>query len=97
MSVQFKHTFAGTECFGIDFVKNDAKPYFGAAFTDGYVRIWSLQDLLGGMTLDKPKFEIPDAVVLGPVDLKFNAMGTRVATSSVDGSVRVFNLRENDI
>ena len=99
MTVQFKNTFDGTECFGIDFVHNENRPYFGAAFTDGSVKIWSLADLTGadaGATLDKPKFEIQDAVSLGPVDLKFNSLGNRVAVSSMDGSLRVFNLRESD-
>jgi len=96
MTVQFKHTYENTECFGVDFSKNPARPYFSAAFTDGYVRIWSLSDLVNDEgTLDKPKFEIENGVELGPVDVKFNSEGNRIATSSVDSSLRVFNILES--
>jgi len=33
---------------------------------------------------------------LGPVDFKFNPTSNQFATSSVDGSLRVFNLRESE-
>ena len=45
-----------------------------------------------GATLDRPKFTIEDAFAIGPVDVKFSPDGTRVATSSVDNSLRVFSL-----
>jgi len=96
MSVQFKYTFPGTECFGIDFSRNEKKPYFGASFSDGSVRIWSLTGLLGGATLDKPEALIPEAVSLGPIDFKFSPDCSKCATSSMDGSVRVFGLRETE-
>jgi hypothetical protein len=41
--------------------------------------------------LDKPKFTI-QGVELGAVDLKFNHLGNRVAVSSMDCSLRVFNI-----
>jgi hypothetical protein len=72
MSVQFKHTFPGTECFGIDFCQNEKKPLFGAAFTDGTAKVWSLAELLSGTTLDKPMLTVSDAVSIGPADFKFN-------------------------
>ena len=96
MSVQFKHTFPGTECFGIDFSRNEKKPYFGASFTDGLVKIWSLTSLLGGATLDKPETIVQDAVSLGPVDFKFSPDCSKCATSSMDGVVRLFNLKETE-
>lgn len=91
------HTFEGAECFGIDFSTNEARPYFGAAFSDGYVRIWNLQELTGseGANIAKPKFEIEHAVELGPVDLRFNPLGNRIAVSSVDNSLKVYNLRDD--
>jgi hypothetical protein len=58
--------------------------------------IRSLHDLLNeSATLDKPKFEIAGGVELGPVDLKFNNQANRIAASSVDGSLRVFNIKES--
>ena len=47
-----------------------------------------------GATLDRPSFTIEDAFSIGPVDVKLSPDGTRVATSSVDNSVRVFSLQE---
>jgi WD40 repeat protein len=96
MSVQFKHTFPSTECFAIDFCSNEKKPYFGAAFSDGLARIWSLSGLLAGATLDKPDFVVADAVALGPADFKFSPVSNQVAISSMDGSLRVFNFIDNE-
>ena len=47
-----------------------------------------------GATLDRPKFTIENAFAIGPVDVKFSPDGSRVATSSVDNSLRVFSLNE---
>ena len=47
-----------------------------------------------GATLDRPRFTIEDAFAIGPVDVKFSPDGTKVATSSVDNSLRVFSLQE---
>ena len=47
-----------------------------------------------GATLDRPRFTIENAFAIGPVDVKFSPDGARVATSSVDNSLRVFSLNE---
>ena len=47
-----------------------------------------------GATLDRPKFTIDNAFAIGPVDVSFSPDGTKVATSSVDNSLRVFSLHE---
>ena len=49
-----------------------------------------------GATLDKPKHTIRDAFSLGPVDVKISADGTKVAASSIDNSLRVFSLQEEE-
>ena len=47
-----------------------------------------------GATLDRPKFTVEDAFSIGPVDVKMSPDGSKVATTSVDNSLRVFNLQE---
>ena len=47
-----------------------------------------------GATLDRPKYTVEDAFSIGPVDVKISPDGTKVATSSVDNSLRVFSLQE---
>ena len=49
-----------------------------------------------GTTLDRPKFLIEDAFALGPVDVKLDQCGQKVATSSIDNSLRVFSLQEEE-
>ena len=49
-----------------------------------------------GATLDKPKLTIEDAFSIGPVDVKFNPDGTRVAASSIDNSLRIFSLEDDE-
>ena len=44
--------------------------------------------------MDKPKFSIENAFTLGPVDVKFSPDGTRVAASSIDNSLKVFSLED---
>lgn len=104
MTLQFKHTFENAECFAIDFATNESRPYFAAAFSDGYCRIWDLNMLTqgggngvsgGSNTLDKPKFEVEGAVEIGPVDVKFNPNGNRVAISSVNNALKVFNIQDD--
>lgn len=41
--------------------------------------------------IDKPKFSAP-GIELGAVDIKFNHLGNRLAVSSMDSSLRVFNV-----
>jgi len=45
-----------------------------------------------GATLDRPKFTVNNAFDIGPVDVKMSPDGTKVATSSVDNSLRIFSL-----
>jgi len=69
---------------------------FSAGFSDGSLRVWDFNQLVrgDGATLDRPSFTIEDAFSIGPVDVKLSPDGTRVATSSVDNSLRVFSLQE---
>jgi len=79
----------------VDFSVNDKKPFFGAAFTDSFIRVWSIEDLIkDGSSLDKPKFKVP-GVELGPVDIKFNHLGNRIGVSSLDNSLRIFNIHQD--
>lgn len=45
-----------------------------------------------GATLDRPKFTVENAFDIGPVDVKMSADGTKIATSSVDNSLRIFGI-----
>lgn len=45
----------------------------------------------GTAMIDKPKFSAP-GIELGAVDIKFNHLGNRLAVSSMDSSLRVFNV-----
>jgi len=47
-----------------------------------------------GATLDRPRFTVEDAFSIGPVDVKISPDGSKVATTSVDNSLRVFGLQE---
>ena len=49
-----------------------------------------------GATLDRPKHTIEDAFSIGPVDVKISPDGTKVAASSVDNSLKVYSLKEED-
>ena len=49
-----------------------------------------------GATLDRPRFTIEDAFAIGPVDVKLSPDGTKVATSSVDNSMRIFSLQTEE-
>jgi hypothetical protein len=46
--------------------------------------------------LDKPTFLIEDAFALGPVDVKLDQSGQKVAATSIDNSLRVYSLHEGD-
>ena len=46
--------------------------------------------------MDRPRFTIEDAFAIGPVDVKLSPDGTKVATSSVDNSMRIFSLQTED-
>ena len=41
--------------------------------------------------IDKPKFKI-QGIELGAVDIKFNHLGNRLAASSMDSSLKIYNL-----
>ena len=45
--------------------------------------------------MDRPKFTVENAFAIGPVDVKMSPDGTRIATSSVDNTLRVFSLPES--
>jgi hypothetical protein len=42
--------------------------------------------------LDEPLHVIKDAVELAPVDIKFNALGNRIGASSMDGSIKIYDI-----
>ena len=46
--------------------------------------------------MDRPRFTIEDAFAIGPVDVKLSPDGTKVATSSVDNSMRIFSLQTEE-
>eukprot|EP00347_Sterkiella_histriomuscorum_P006397 403352918 len=82
----------GTECYCLDFSINDKKPYFAAAFSDQTLRVWNLDELrTGESTIDKPKFSI-QGEALGAVDVKINHLGNRVAVSTLDQTLQIYNL-----
>ena len=49
-----------------------------------------------GATLDRPKFTIDNAFAIGPVDVKLSPDGSKIATSSVDNSLRVYSLQDEE-
>ncbi|CDW86504.1 wd repeat domain 61 [Stylonychia lemnae] len=91
MSLLYNYNF-GTECYCLDFSVNSSKPFFAAAFIDQTLRVWSLDDLQNAeSTLDKPKF-IHQGRGLGSVDVKINQLGNRVAVSTLDYILQIYNL-----
>lgn len=48
------------------------------------------------MTLDRPKFEMPSGQNLGAVDIKFNHLGNRLAVSTIDNALKIYNLHPDD-
>lgn len=53
----------------------------------------NLEDLKSGTGLDKPKFKA-QGVEMGAVDIKLNHLGNRLALSSMDSSLKIFNLHQ---
>ncbi len=49
-----------------------------------------------GATLDRPTVTVDNAFAIGPVDIKMSPDGTKIATSSVDNSLRVFSFDEEN-
>ena len=97
-SIQQKHTFPKSECFSVSF--DPKKDMFAAAFSDGFVRVWNLQQLinsqngLASTTLDKPSWLIANSASLGaPIQVRIS--GDLVAVNSIDYSVRVYRLLAN--
>ena len=89
----YQHNF-GQECYCADFSTNDQQPYFAAAFADNKIRVWSYKDFISGdktVTLDKPKFEI-QGDNYGSVDIKINSLGNRLAVSSIDSELSIYNI-----
>lgn len=91
-SIISRHSFK-SECFSISFNNDRAKPYFASSFADKTLRIWNLNDIvLHGKALEEVSCEVPGAVELGPVDTQ--VCGNRVGTSSMDGSLKVYEIHE---
>jgi len=101
----FTYNF-GQECYCVDFSKNESKPYFAAAFADSTVRVWyalknnffrNLEDFTAEKatnTLDKPKdgFSVRAPNIFGPMDIKINPIGNRLAVSSIDFGMSIYNI-----
>jgi hypothetical protein len=45
-----------------------------------------------GGSLEQPALVIKNAVELAPVDIKFDSQGTKIAATSMDNSLKVFDL-----
>ncbi len=88
----YQHGF-GQECYCAEFSTND-QAYFAAAFADNTIRVWSYSDLVSGSktnTIDKPKFEIKGENY-GSIDIKINSLGNKLAVSSIDQEVAIYNI-----
>lgn len=46
--------------------------------------------------MDRPLHTVEDVFSIGPVDIKLSPDGTKVAVSSVDNSLKVFSLQEEE-
>lgn len=58
------------------------------------MRVWNYEDLAKGVDkIDKPKFEAK-GTGLGAVDIKINQLGNRIAVSSIDYQLAIFNLHQ---
>jgi WD40 repeat protein len=99
MSILYQHSF-GQECYCADFSTNEEKPYFAAAFADNKIRVWDYNDFktapdeknkASAKTIDKHLFEI-QGKNYGAIDIKINSLANRLAVSSIDSEVAVYNI-----
>lgn len=85
----------GSPCFTLAFGNDSASPYFSAAFMDGSVRIWNLNDIaMLGKSLDEVSCVIKNAIEIGPVDVQMSA--NRFGISSMDGSLKIYDIQQVD-
>lgn len=68
-------------------------PLFASSFTDGTVKIWDLNQINNeNKSIEEPLHVIKNAIELAPVDIKFDSNGKRLACTSMDGSLKVFEI-----
>ena len=48
-----------------------------------------------GKQIEEPACVIKNAIELAPVDVKFDSKGSRLAASSMDGSVKIYDISED--
>lgn len=68
-------------------------PLFASSFADGTVKIWDLNQINNeNKSIEEPLHVIKNAIELAPVDIKFDSNGKRLACTSMDGSLKVFEI-----
>jgi WD40 repeat protein len=68
-----------------------SSPYFAASFMDRSLKVWNLDSILNdGTKLEQPFASAQNAIELGPVDVQ--VAGSYVGASSMDGSIKLFNI-----
>jgi WD40 repeat protein len=92
-SIISRHSFK-SECYSLSFSKDTATPYFASSFADKSVKVWNLNDILvHSKGLEDVACTVPNATEIGPVDTQ--VCGNRLGVTSVDGSLKVFDLSSN--
>lgn len=56
------------------------------------MRIWNAEEMQKHEEAMKYPMIEHKCIELSPVDLKFNSLGSRVAVSSIDNSLKIFNI-----
>jgi WD40 repeat protein len=85
-----RHSYK-SESYSIDFSQS-AKPLFASAYGD-CVRIWSLHDIVFmNKSIEQSAFEIQGGVEMASVDIKFDKSGTRLAITSIDSSIKIYDI-----
>jgi hypothetical protein len=49
-----------------------------------------------GREIESPALVIKNGVELAPVDVKFDSLGSKIACTSMDNSLKVFDINSND-
>ena len=88
-----RHCFK-KETYAVDFVQYDAQTQlFASAFGDCTLKIWSLNSIiLDNKSIEESATTSENAVEIAPVDVKFSHNGKRIAVTSIDSSIKVYDI-----
>lgn len=93
-----RHTFKQPPCesYCLSVLQAEGRPLMAASFTDLTTKIWDLNKILvqGTGALEAPDCVLKDSVELAPADV--GLAGHKLAASSIDGSLRLYDINVSD-